>query len=138
MTVNRKSNLLGGTDHSTHHLLTIQEVPENVNALRRELAHEAHTELSAKAQEGKSFSECLAIIATQLDIAVDGLYDANDLCGLLTTSLRAKRFGYDNSSIHKLAGLTAVELEERGDEIVLKEEGAPVEETPEIVKTTTH
>lgn len=116
MKLSTKSILRGGSNHTTHHLLDIREPGETLVALRTELLN--HPEISAYAQEGKSFSECIARIATQLDIALDGEYDPNDLMEMLTLALKAH--GRGEKTPHNLArGLLNVELEEKENTVEL-------------------
>ena len=114
----KKSKLLGGTDHSTHHLLEIREPGEILVALRTELAY--HDDIVAYASQGINFEDCIARIATKLDIAVDGLYDPTDLMEMLTIALRNRRNGVKNP--HELArGLINAEIEEKENTVEIVE-----------------
>jgi hypothetical protein len=121
-------------DHSTHSLISIKNPGINIQALREELQY--HPELAARAdRESTNFETALASIATQLDIAVDGIYDAHDICGMLCEALRNKRFGI---SPLKTKGLIDVELQEKENSIELvkrTENGAFDPETTVVTET---
>jgi hypothetical protein len=112
-----------GVDLTTHPLLIFKEPGSALVALRNELP--LHPEIFTYANQGATIEDCLGRIATKLDIALDGEYNLDDLCGLLMTCLAAKRQKIPLSEIHKLAGLTQVELIERENTVEL----APTEIT---------
>lgn len=113
-----KSNSSGGSDHDTHHLLDIREMPASLIALRAELGY--HPDITDKAQHGETFSECLAIICSQLDIVVDGIYDVEPFCAMLLAALRSRRFGYSDNINNKTLGLIPAEIVETAEGITLQ------------------
>lgn len=113
-----KSNSSGGSDHDTHHLLDIREMPASLIELRKELGY--HPDITDKAQHGETFAECLAIICTSLDIVVDGVYDIGPFCEMLLVALRARRFGYSNVLSHKMLSLVPAEIVETAEGITLQ------------------
>lgn len=119
-------------DHDTHHLLDLRRPPDNLVALREELIK--HEDICQFAQQGKTFEECLGLIALKLDIALDGEYDVSDLCGMLTTALRCRSSGYSDA-IRTLPGMVGVELVETADGVILQESGAAIKLPPGAVVT---
>jgi hypothetical protein len=68
----------------------VQIAPPEVAWLQKELTH--HPELSEKCiKEAKDFEESLAMIATHCGIIVDGYYDVDEICEVLTRALQSKR-----------------------------------------------
>ena len=117
--MNEKKNTDGGHDLSTHHLLEIREPPENLVALRNELMEVAHDDIRPYLQEGKTFEDVLGRIGVRVNIALDGEYDANDICGVLCTALRNKRFGTGDPRLEPILGLLEAGLVEREGTIEL-------------------
>ncbi len=103
-------------DHTTHHLLSLREPPSSLVALRQELAF--HSDITDYAQHGADFGEVLGRIALKLDIALDGDYNAEDLCGVLVEALRHRRFFPDSPHL-RAKGLVDVELIETETEVTL-------------------
>lgn len=62
--------------------------PAVVVAFQKELAK--WPEIQKKAQEGRDLGESLGIIAAELNIILDGIYDPVDLIGMLLVQLRQK------------------------------------------------
>lgn len=102
----------------SHHLLSLKQIPDTLLELRKELA--LHTDISEFASQGNTFEDCLGRIGAKLDIALDGDYDVEDLCGLLLRALRLRRFGYPGSHIHRTLGLASAQLVERADGVSLE------------------
>ena len=76
----------------------VQIAPPEVEWLRKELTN--HPELSEKCiKEARDFEESLAMIATYCGIIVDGYYDVDEICGVLTRALQARRVVVVNSPI---------------------------------------
>lgn len=75
----------------------IQLWPEEVIALNRELANGLHAplqEIMENVDPATSFAERLGHIAAYCELALDGMYDENDIakiCGELARRLEAKR-----------------------------------------------
>ena len=93
-----------------------------------------HEDICEFAIQGKTFEECLGLIALKLDIVLDGVYDASDLCGLLTTALRCRSSGYTDA-IRNLPGMVDVEIVETSDGVILQEPGAAIKLPPGSVVT---
>lgn len=100
----------GGGNNDSHHLIQLHEAPESLIALRQELVY--HPDITNYAQNGKTFEECLGIIALHLDIALDGIYDCEPLCKVLVTALKNRRI-YPNSPHLRAQGLLDIELVEK-------------------------
>ena len=49
--------------------------------------------------KGENFEECLGILAAQLGIALNGYYDAGNLCGVLLERMRSRRI---TTVVHQL------------------------------------
>lgn len=113
-----RSNSEGGYDNDTHYLIQIKEPPASIIALREELPK--HPNIYGEAQKGNTFEECLGIIAAKLDIVLDGLYDADDLCQLLLDCLR-KRHMFPDSPHLRSSKLRDVELIEREGTVEINE-----------------
>jgi len=64
-------------------------LPQEILDLQKELKN--WPMISAEAQTGGSFSECLGMIAARLGILLDGTYDPLDLCKMLTKKLYEMR-----------------------------------------------
>jgi hypothetical protein len=106
-------------DNETHHLLTIITPPEGVILLRQELIH--HPDILEKANKANIFEEALGTIAAELSIALDGVYDPNDLCTMLYNALCNRKS--NNLFPEKRArGLVAAEIVETKGEIKLESE----------------
>lgn len=98
-----------GIDHSTHELLSLHRPPDSLVALREELTK--HPDISAYAQEGATFEDCIGRIALKLDIVLDGDYDGEKLCAMLATALRNR--GSNSMTPHlRAAGLVNAEIVE--------------------------
>lgn len=104
-----------------------REPPASLIALREELPK--HPLIYVEAQKGRNFEECLATIAYMLDIALDGMYDVEDLCDLLVKELkRVGAISVDGTSVAKKdSRLVAVTLVEMADKIVIERGTVAVE-----------
>lgn len=109
-----------GHNNFTHHLIEIREPPPSIVELRNLLQEAQHADLLTEMQKGKDFPESLGILAARLDIALDGQYDADSLCRMLVTCLRA-RFVHGSSPHLRSPDLVNARLEEAEDEIRLVE-----------------
>lgn len=96
-------------------VLQIKMLPEELIELRKELLN--HPDIANAAMKGTTFEDCLAEIATKLNIALDGLYDVPDLCKLLLDALRNRNV--DRALVPNVPGLQTVELVETDTEISL-------------------
>lgn len=101
---------INGEYNNSHPLLEIKEVPPGLVALRGELIY--HADIVEYAQEGTDFSDCLGRIAVKLDIVLDGFYDVEPLCSMLTEALRNRRF-FPKSPHLRHRDLVDVELVEK-------------------------
>jgi hypothetical protein len=110
-----KKNSSGGYDDS-HPLVALYQPPATLVALREELAY--HSDIIEFAKHGETFEECLGRVALKLDIALDGEYDCSDLCGVLVTALRNRRF-HPQSPHLRVQGLEDVELIEKEGSVEL-------------------
>lgn len=93
-----------------------REPPASLIALRNELP--LHPVIYREAIQGRNFEECLAIVAYMLDIALDGMYDVEDLCDLLVTELKRQgAISVDGTTVskrdHRLVPATILELKDR-------------------------
>lgn len=105
-------------NNEAHYLLEIREPGDAIVELRKELMY--HPDITDRAQHGGSFEECLGIIAMCVDLALDGLYDAEDVCAKLVEILRQRRF-FPGGNGPVIPGLLSVEMVEREDSITLQE-----------------
>ena len=96
----------------THSLIEEKIVPDGLLRLRQELQHPRHNKLMSLALKGKDFAECLAIIAAELGIVVDGYYDVDKLCNVLYKALCQH-----NGVIKNIPELIPAELKETEDSI---------------------
>lgn len=80
--------------------IQIKHLPESLIALRKELTLPVHKDIAKKAMnEGRNFEECLGIIATELGIILDGMYDVPELCDVLVTALQKRATIYIGGGI---------------------------------------
>lgn len=79
-----------GYDNESHHLVELKIAPASLIALRNELQKPENKDISDYAIQGNSFEDCLARIATCLDIVLDGIYDVPDLCDVLMKAMRGR------------------------------------------------
>lgn len=102
--------------------------PESLIALRNELPR--HKDIYEKANKGDSFEECLAIIAAELRIVLDGLYDAAELCDLLVSELKRRHLivlaGYEDATADPR--LVPVRLVESKDTVKIENAGLIIPE----------
>lgn len=105
-----------GGVNQPHTLIQLHEPPEGLIRLRKELSY--HPDISAYAQAGGNFEDVLGRIALKLDIALDGIYDANQLCHMLTEALENRRIHPTQPHL-RAKGLMDVELVEREGDIML-------------------
>ena len=106
-----------------------REPPASLIALREELPN--HPLIYEEAKKGRNFEECLATIAYMLDIALDGMYDVEELCDLLVKELkRVGAISLDGTSTGKVrdSRLVAATLVEMGDRIVIEKGTLEVQE----------
>lgn len=113
-----------GYDTSSHHLLLTKQPPPSIIELRNELPY--HATLYSRASKGADFSECLAEIAADCDIVLDGEYTPGDIakiCEICVDVLRSRRLsGVYMSQIHKYSdALINCELTERPDGVSIDE-----------------
>lgn len=99
---------------TSHHLIERKVLPPALQALQQELAKPENAKLSEAAQKGRDFEECLGIIAAQLDIALDGLYDVPDLCDLLVNAIRNKHLYVSNPHMRDQRLMNVELLEKEG------------------------
>lgn len=109
-----------GTDHFTHHLLEIREPPPSLVELRNLLQRPEHADILARCNPEASFAHNLGIIASVLDIALDGDYDVDDLCKLLVTCLKGRLNNVSTPHL-RAEGLVNAEIQETEDELRLVE-----------------
>jgi hypothetical protein len=115
-----------GVDHETHHLLEVRVPPPSIIALREELdklglSHDPKDkEMYEYVRSGVNFESCIANLAERLDIVLDGLYDAAELCDVLVSALRRKNM-YHNQPHLRDERLVNVELVEREDTVTVEE-----------------
>lgn len=69
----------------SHHLIETRTPPDSLILFRTELAN--HKDIYLRAQKGQTFEEVIAIVAGDLNILLDGMYDVPDLCFMLYTAL---------------------------------------------------
>lgn len=104
---------------SPHHLVEIKEPPASVVQLRKELEKPENKDIYDYASQGTTFEDCIGRIATKLSIALDGEYDAAELCEVLINSVRMR--GKIGGSPHLGdARLIDVEMVEREGDITLE------------------
>ena len=72
--------------------LDLREPGENLVELRKELAR--HPDITAWAQHGVDFEDCLGRIGFKLGMELDGTYDTEELCGKLVTALKTRKRGH--------------------------------------------
>lgn len=89
MASNSKDNHnLNGFYDTSHHLVERKIVPDYLVLLRDELALPQNAEIVRIAKQGKTFEECLALLAAELSIILDGgFYDVGPLCEVLFNAL---------------------------------------------------
>lgn len=63
--------------------------PESLVTLRQELQH--HLDICAKAEHCNSFEETMGMIAAELNIVLDGVYDVEELSAVLVEALRKRK-----------------------------------------------
>lgn len=98
---------------SRHSLIEEKIIPQALIELRTELALPQHRDIFDKASKGLNFSECLAIIAAELRIVLDGYYDVDKLAEMLVLQLRRR----GSSLMIEGSGLIPVELKETENSI---------------------
>ena len=77
-------------DTSTHHLLQLKNIPAGLVALREELQLPKHADIMQAAAKGATFEESIGIIAAQLGIALNDVYDVGPLCSKLAQALKQR------------------------------------------------
>lgn len=112
--------------------LLIHQLPPSFIALRQELQKPEHDDIVKACIPAKNVEECFAIIATYLDIVLDGLYDVPDLCDVLLTSLRRRRI-HPNQPHMRDQRLMSVELVEREGTVVLEKGSGVIAPGAQIV-----
>lgn len=122
ITMNREQDRQAGYKDE-HHLIQEKVTPMSIQMLAKELAEPQHVDIYEAGKLGKSFEECMGIIAAKLDIALDGSYDAAMLADVLLQALRRRKPGAIQN--HHLADprLKNVELVERQNTVTLEEVG---------------
>lgn len=91
-----------------------REPPPSLVALRNELPK--HPKIFAKAIKGRTFEECIGIVAAELLIVLDGNYDVAAVCDMLVWELR--RSVTPGMSKHR--GLSGAKIVETKDAITLE------------------
>src|SRR5258708_16555155 len=95
-----------------HHLLEIKLTPPGVTELARELQKPEHKKIRELAQREGNLEEIVGTIAAQLDIALDGFYNPEELCSMLVKALRSGKRGADLLATNSaLAEVELVEIE---------------------------
>lgn len=94
-----------------------EDVPKELELLRHELTQPQHRNIFVAAQMETTFEAALGTVAAKLNIALDGLYDVPDLCGMLYRALQARPV--DHVQAPPLPELQTVELVETDQEIHL-------------------
>ena len=67
----------------------IEMFPEYIQELQKELVQ--HPDIQAKMDATMSFETNIALICTELNILVDGLYDAPDIVNMVIRKLKDRR-----------------------------------------------
>jgi hypothetical protein len=113
----------------THHLIEEKVPPASLVRMREELAKPQHADIYRRAYHQPDFATVLGSIAADLDIVLDGEYDAEDLCDLLHKALVAR--GTLGNNPHNLdPRLRQVELVEREGDVTLEEGGGTIAPVP--------
>lgn len=126
-------------DLDTHHLLIIKRTPDSLAALREKLQLVQHVDIATKAKKAATFEEAIAIIAAELSIALDGVYEPDALFTMLCEALD-NRFKFHSQPFLRAPGLVNAELVEREGAITLEERSPeefiipPAPETEETKK----
>lgn len=115
-------------DLGTHSHLLIKRPPESINILAAELALPQNATLAARANKGKTFEECIGILAADLDIALDDTYTPEDIAGLAEVLVKRMRDRHERPNQPHLADsrLVNAELVERGETFTLEEVGRAI------------
>lgn len=95
-----------------HHLIQEKVIPEELQQLAHLLLLPRYKGVRDKAIEGRTFEECIGIIAAFYDIALDGEYDVPEICKILV------QFMTGHKSVVK--ELIPVELVEREEDFTLE------------------
>ena len=77
-------------DTTTHKLLEFRYPGEAIVELRKELLKPHNKDLFVSASQHKTFETCMAQIAADLFIVVDGYYDADKLAARLVEAIRMR------------------------------------------------
>lgn len=108
----------GGYDNFNP-FVEIKEPPASLVTLRNLLQRPENADILEAASKAKDFEDALGIIALQLDILLDGLYEVDQLCEVLNNSLSAR--GLHSTSPHKRdSRLVAAELVEREGTVTIE------------------
>lgn len=118
--------------------IKLKYTPLALVRLREELALPCHADIAKKAMQGADFAECLGIIAAELSIAMDGEYEVQATCIMLTKALK-NRSKVDKDNPHELAdGLIPVKMEETEDALRLEHAKLPTAKTADDAAVTKH
>lgn len=120
VTYNKEQDNLAGYVNN-HPLIEEKVIPASLVALRLELNEPRHAALCAEAMKGKSFEECLGILAARLDIAVDGAYEVSDLAEVLYLALINRKPGAVQNHHLRDSRLVNAELKETATRLSLEE-----------------
>lgn len=102
-----------------HALLEEKITPTSFNVMRAELMK--HPDLCEEAnRDGQTFEDCIGIIAARLNIALDGLYDPEQLFSMLADALR-NRGRFETNPENSAKGLVRAELHEKDKDVTLVE-----------------
>lgn len=107
-------------DTDTHHLLIIKRPPDSLYAFRERLAQPQHRDIFDKAKEANTFEEVIGIVAAELSIALDGVYEPDNLLTMLAEALD-NRGKFNSQPWRQAGGLVNAELVERDETITLEE-----------------
>lgn len=125
---------LNGAYDTSHPLIEKKEVPDSFRAFVTELNSPQHADIVEKAKKEATFEGVLAVVAQELDIIVDGIYDVGPTCAMLTVALKNRyKLKAGVIAAHELApgfGLTRARIVETEGEVILEEEEDVVSPAP--------
>jgi hypothetical protein len=112
---------------NSHSYIQIKRTPDCLVQLQRMLQQPEYKYYADRAQKGTDFGDCIGIIAADLGIACDGLYDYHAVLRLVELIIealpKAEKLGAGFNPATLGGGLTAVELVETKEDIQLLEVG---------------
>jgi hypothetical protein len=116
LTAEAKSSGARGGYNNPNDLVEIKEPPASIVQLRRELEKPENKDIADYAAQGTTFEDCVGRIALCLSIALDGDYDAVELCAMLVEAMRNRGKPGMTASPHLQAGgLVDAEIVEKVD-----------------------